>query len=411
MAKFEVAERRLFNVKICMRCVPKGTFVWGNSSLKPIESLDESQRIQGVREYQKILNTFCREYRGNIVQLKVRYLGDFFFTPEHEILATRFEEDGRTGKRYPEETAWVNAENLIPAKSGGPSHYVMTPKVPKKGDPVVLDMAPFIKKIGRTYIKGKLELSKALAYVMGWYVSEGCLCAGSLAFFLSSKEKSNIESLKKAIQELGYKPNCKPTKGGSCVRILLPSRVLSRAFGTWFGTESKEKRTPSFIFDAPTDVFKTFFEGYFRGDGAEMLNKNGTVVKVFSTSSQLLARQLQLLLLEKLGEVWGLATIRRDGDEGVICGRKVRLHDHYILRKSFEKRRWWFEDEKFYYFPVTAKRFVEFNGEVYNLETNENIYLLPFVVHNCNSKNPLKATKCRKCGYKGLRAKSREPSG
>ncbi|RLG22375.1 50S ribosomal protein L40e [Methanosarcinales archaeon] len=26
----------------------------------------------------------------------------------------------------------------------------------------------------------------------------------------------------------------------------------------------------------------------------------------------------------------------------------------------------------------------------------------------CNARNPIKATKCRKCGYKGLRMKSRE---
>ncbi len=29
----------------------------------------------------------------------------------------------------------------------------------------------------------------------------------------------------------------------------------------------------------------------------------------------------------------------------------------------------------------------------------------------CNARNPWKATKCRKCGYGGLRSKSREPRG
>ncbi len=27
----------------------------------------------------------------------------------------------------------------------------------------------------------------------------------------------------------------------------------------------------------------------------------------------------------------------------------------------------------------------------------------------CNAHNSLKATKCRKCGYRGMRAKSKEP--
>jgi large subunit ribosomal protein L40e len=27
---------------------------------------------------------------------------------------------------------------------------------------------------------------------------------------------------------------------------------------------------------------------------------------------------------------------------------------------------------------------------------------------NCNARNPIRATRCRKCGYKGLRMKSKE---
>jgi large subunit ribosomal protein L40e len=29
----------------------------------------------------------------------------------------------------------------------------------------------------------------------------------------------------------------------------------------------------------------------------------------------------------------------------------------------------------------------------------------------CNARNPLKAVRCRKCGYSGLRAKAKEPRG
>jgi len=29
----------------------------------------------------------------------------------------------------------------------------------------------------------------------------------------------------------------------------------------------------------------------------------------------------------------------------------------------------------------------------------------------CNAKNPLKASKCRKCGYRGLRPKAKESRG
>lgn len=29
----------------------------------------------------------------------------------------------------------------------------------------------------------------------------------------------------------------------------------------------------------------------------------------------------------------------------------------------------------------------------------------------CYARNPLRATRCRKCGYKGLRPKAKEPRG
>ncbi|MDV3103098.1 50S ribosomal protein L40e [Thermococcus waiotapuensis] len=34
-----------------------------------------------------------------------------------------------------------------------------------------------------------------------------------------------------------------------------------------------------------------------------------------------------------------------------------------------------------------------------------------YVCKRCGATNPWKAEKCRKCGYKGLRPKAREPRG
>jgi len=408
MARFEVAEKRLFNTKICMRCVPASTLVWGNSSPRPIESMKVGDRIQGLKGYQKILNTFNRRYSGKVIELGIRYLGKFIFTPEHEIFVASFKEDTETGERFPEETSWQKAGDLIPARGKQTAHYVMVPKLPKTGDNISLDLAPFLKKQGKTCIEKKPELSKNLAYVMGWYVAEGCVDAGGVAFYLSSKETDNIESLKKAIQDLGYKPNCKPVKGESCLRILLPCRVLARAFQAWFGTRPENKRLPHFMFETSPEIFRAFIDGYFKGNGAKVqLNRSYEAV---STSSPVLTKQLQLLLLEKLGQVWGLSVKEHDGGS-LICSRKVSSNPHYALRKTLSKRRLYFEDDGFYYFPVVAKKMVDFDGEVYNLETSENIYLLPFVVHNCNAHNPIKATKCRKCGYSGLRPKTKEPRG
>ncbi len=38
----------------------------------------------------------------------------------------------------------------------------------------------------------------------------------------------------------------------------------------------------------------------------------------------------------------------------------------------------------------------------------ENRLLIMKICMNCSARNPMKAKRCRKCGYKGLRPKSRE---
>jgi large subunit ribosomal protein L40e len=46
-------------------------------------------------------------------------------------------------------------------------------------------------------------------------------------------------------------------------------------------------------------------------------------------------------------------------------------------------------------------RFPEAEARLFNVK----------ICMRCNARNPVKATSCRKCGYKGLRMKSRERRG
>jgi len=46
-------------------------------------------------------------------------------------------------------------------------------------------------------------------------------------------------------------------------------------------------------------------------------------------------------------------------------------------------------------------RFPEAEARLFNVK----------ICMRCNARNPMRATKCRKCGYKGLRPKSKERKG
>jgi large subunit ribosomal protein L40e len=44
-------------------------------------------------------------------------------------------------------------------------------------------------------------------------------------------------------------------------------------------------------------------------------------------------------------------------------------------------------------------------------EEAENKLLRKKICMKCNARNPIRATRCRKCGYKNLRMKSKESRG
>ena len=50
-------------------------------------------------------------------------------------------------------------------------------------------------------------------------------------------------------------------------------------------------------------------------------------------------------------------------------------------------------------------------GEIMPFEEAMKRLFMKKICMRCNARNPWRATKCRKCGYKGLRPKAKEPRG
>jgi len=371
---------------ICKKCVPAGTLVFADA-FRPIEKICEGEKIQGLNGEQIVLRTFKRKYKGKIVKLSVRYLGEFYFTPDHEILVAEFERLRlqRNWERHWETTLknlrWVEAKNLKTIRLKGVFHCVVVPKFNIEED-VILDFSKYLRRHGKTFIRPKMRLTETLAYIMGWYVAEGCV-SNSVIFSLSSEEDENISKLTDAIKELGYKPNVKKVKRENCVNVILPSRPLARAFKEWFGSDARNKRIPSFLFKARKEIIRAFLDGYFHGDGTLGKYSSNLVYRI-STASLNLLRSVQFLFL-KLGEVWGVS--KKKATKSVISGREIRGKNSYCLFKTLRntEHKFYFENDDYYFFPITKVELVDFDDYVFNLQTTEELYLLPFVVHNCGA--------------------------
>ena len=65
------------------------------------------------------------------------------------------------------------------------------------------------------------------------------------------------------------------------------------------------------------------------------------------------------------------------------------IHNDYFIRFHYYKE------------ELLMARFEEAENRMFNIK----------ICLKCNARNPAGATTCRKCGYKGLRYKAKEPRG
>ena len=372
---------------VCPICVVPTTHIYGNPEVKEIMSCTTNEKILGTDGYQKITNVYKRPYRGNLIKIKPMYLEHVSFTPNHEILVAEKKRTNNSRSKIGNIT-WKKAQDVI--SSSGHKFlfdYVIIPKLKTSRKTQFIDLKPFVKsnQYGKNFksmpdwVKSKLEIDENIARLMGLWVAEGCITTKELLFYFGKHEKQLIDFIQKASKQLGYTSYTVNAK--TAVKVAINSRVLPRAFKEWFGTGAANKKLPEFIMNAPTKIIEAFLKGYFEGDGHNSKKYNHISV---SSVSKVLIKQVQLLLI-KLGKFYSYGMDNRAGD-AVILGRKVKIKDLYKLQGYTRKtnRKLILQDDKFYYMPIKLVSIEHYDGFVYNLETEQEIFCVPFITHNCS---------------------------
>jgi intein/homing endonuclease len=174
--------------------------------------------------------------------------------------------------------------------------------------------------------------------------------------------------------------NSKISRG---VILRIYARNLARGLAEWFGQGARKKRIPDFIiFHKNLQLVRAFIDGYAEGDGHR--TKNGYIET--TTTSDVLLAQVQLLLarLGYIGHAYKL-----DVGESQIRGRWIDPRTAYRLRwrespTKSKRQANQYIFENYILTPVSRVEEVEYSGEVFNLETEDNTYLVSnAVVHNC----------------------------
>lgn len=150
------------------------------------------------------------------------------------------------------------------------------------------------------------------------------------------------------------------------------------------GERSTRKRVPEMLFDAPRQVVKAFLDAFVRGDGHRFANG-----KISSTTvSRELAYGIAWLAL-KCGYFPAIYDAPMP-ETGVIEGRPVHRAPHqytivWYERSSVERKI--IETEKFHLIPIREIASEPFQGDVFNMEVEEEHNYLAgfFLVSNCQN--------------------------
>ena len=380
-------------------CVLPETIILGDN--KPISAYDVGNRVTGATGLVGITETFSRKFDGDLVEVKGRGMLPFLVTPDHPILTVQRRLRSGKGTFGPSQS-WKLAGNLAhapPVRKNKRSLYpsgehdcLLIPRIKGSVNPTVIPLEKYVNSRGLNVVRGRGEnpplqvpLTKDTAWLLGIYTAEGWTTENHDVYLaLGHDERELIRRVTSMTRKLGYHPQI--MKRETSTWVSFSSSIMARALREWCGHGAENKKIPDFIlYHKDVNLLSSFLAGYHKGDGNVTVDKRGPIFDRASTTSKVLALQIQLAYA-RLGY---FARLRREPREGtaVIEGRTVKTRDAYSVWLLTSKRK--VADFRvtpdFIIVPIRKVSRVPYSGVVRNLETSDNTYLVSnAVVHNCS---------------------------
>ncbi|MDO8473938.1 MAG: hypothetical protein Q7S62_00055 [bacterium] len=247
-----------------------------------------------------------------------------------------------------------------------------------------------------------ISVSRSFCRLIGYYLAEGSEGGDLISFTFAEHEEQYLSDVRGLMQEIfSLEPSKEQIKAGS-VELIYYSKILKDFFSTFcYQQENREHRAftkvlPQWMLELPQEKQIEILLGWWRGDAGY-------------TSSRILMNQMKILFL-RLGIIPSVyidrAKRRQELGNSFIEGRKINAqHDLFAVNRlaffedtygllsmpEFQKynyktkiRHGWI-DENYAYLPIRDIDITEYEGDVYNLEVeNDNSYVAEFAtVHNC----------------------------
>ncbi|MFA5759438.1 MAG: hypothetical protein WC942_08815, partial [Clostridia bacterium] len=398
-----------------LHCFPKGTGVLTECGVKNIEEIREGEKVlDSTGKPQWVLKNMSHKYSGDFYAFKAAKHIEFSTTQFHRLLVCRktrkrveyFWEDAKKCTDY---VSWPsNNKEWVKAEDINIGDYLVVPKFKEvKYFKEIIDLSEYLLKNDKNYLVEDSFLitintcrknnqnvnrfiniySEDFCRFLGWYVAEGYVGDSiSIACGLSKKDTNEVINLVKrlfnidAVIDLQGRDNV----------VSFAYAPLGRLLKELCGHLAQNKKIPEFLlYCADISLIKAFFQSYLKGDGC--LNDATNVS--YNTVSRILAYQLNLLGT-KLGIYFGVNVVKRNIRDKIksnfllYTGQASRAQVYPIIfnlpnpNKVKSKRISTKEDADNFYIKVLKIKKSIFEGEVFDIATEDHSFLLPCVVHN-----------------------------
>ena len=242
----------------------------------------------------------------------------------------------------------------------------------------------------RPGVPATLALGEELARLLGYYCAEGSVVSRKgrpnshvLNFSFAPSETASVEEVSRLLARcLGVK--AARVRRSTTLAVVVNKSSAALLFKSLAGARAAGKRVPRMLFDAHRPIVEAFLDAYVEGDGHRYANGKVGV----TTVSRELAHGVAWLAL-KLGHLPSVYEAAMPG-QATIQGRMVnRAPCQYtvVWYENSAARRKVIETEDFYLIPLREVGFVEYDGDVYNMEVEEEHNYLAgfFAVSNCQN--------------------------
>ncbi|MDA1337410.1 MAG: hypothetical protein O3C23_01455 [bacterium] len=428
-------------------CLPSGSLVHTKNELtKPIEDIKEGDLVYTHQNrWRSVTKVFKRPYKGKLYRVRPYYFREgLSTTPEHPFYVLKTQKhckwqhgfchpscSGRSHCCKKHQAAkenfspkWISAEQL---EKG---NVLLFPRFPRTKDIQFVAIKEHLVSpsfFGGSFSESKIQeeveevrqtitmtgtrtkeipamlaVDKHFCRLVGYFLAEGSVGRDLISFTFADHETMYHAEVRNLAQKVfGILPSKERTKEGS-LEIIYYSKILKELFASFcYEVGANEHRAftkmlPQWALELPTEKQVEILRGWWRGDAGY-------------TSSRSLMNQMKILFL-RLGilpsiyvddvskhkargnHFYGNREIEARYD-GFAMTNLAFFEDRYNLQEEPEFSRFipktsirhgWL-DENYVYLPIRDIETTDYNGEVYNLEVEEdNSYTSEFAtVHNC----------------------------